>query len=179
MEFTADSGGNIAPGPVEITDTHFEREFDIDSGAVLVNTVLSTVLSRVGTGMLSGTTITWDNEEGVNAYQETVVGEGNCTPEGLFCDLGGEWPRDLSGINEVPLPDFTISPSGDAFVSDNGTEGRSDDINRPTPDEGVTVTDTWAGVEVVPEPGREILLLAGALGLVGLRRLRERGCASA
>ncbi|MCH8889977.1 MAG: PEP-CTERM sorting domain-containing protein, partial [Myxococcales bacterium] len=35
------------------------------------------------------------------------------------------------------------------------------------------------GVEVVPEPSGEILLLAGVLGLVGLRRLRERGGASA
>ncbi len=184
MEFRSDvSGGNIIDGPVEMTDTHFEREFDIDSGLVLVNTVLSTVLSRTATGTLSGSTITWDNVEGVNAYQETVVGEGNCTPPGGFCDLGGSWPRDLSGINEVPLPLFTlftVDTFGDAFVSDNGTPGdRSDDIDRPTPDEGVTVTDTWEGVKVVPEPSREILLLAGALGLVGLGRLRERGGATA
>jgi len=184
MEFRSDvPGGNIMDGPVELTDTHFEREFDIDSSFTLVNTVLSTVLSRTATGTLSGSTITWDNVEGVNAYQETVVGEGNCEPPGGFCDLGGAWPRDLSGINEVPLPLFTlftVDTFGDAFVSDNGTPGdRSDDINRPTPDEGVTVTDTWEGVEFVPEPSREILLLAGALGIVGLGRLRERGGASA
>jgi hypothetical protein len=181
IEFTADSpGGNIVDGPVEITDTHFEREFEIDSGVTLVNTVLSTVLSRTGTGMLSGSTITWDNVEGVNAYQETVVGEGNCFG-GSFCSLAGEWPRDLSGINEVPLPTFTlftIEIFGDSFVSDNGTPGDpSDDINRPDPD--ATVKDTWYGVEFVPEPSREILLLAGALGLAGLRRLRERGGAFA
>ena len=59
IEFTADSpGGNIVDGPVEITDTHFEREFEIDSGLTVVTTVLSTVLSRVGTGTLSGSTIT-------------------------------------------------------------------------------------------------------------------------
>ncbi|MBW2495563.1 MAG: hypothetical protein JRE43_12485, partial [Deltaproteobacteria bacterium] len=80
IEYTADApGGNIVDGPVEITDTHFERDWDIDSGLTLVNTVLSTVLSRTGTGTLSGSTITWDNEVGVNAYQETVVGEGNCS----------------------------------------------------------------------------------------------------
>jgi hypothetical protein len=187
IEFTADSpGGNIVDGPVELVDTHFEREFVINSGFTVVTTVLSTVLSRTATGILSGSTITWDNEEGVNAYQETVIGEGNCV--GSFCSLAGPWPRDLSGINEVPLPTFTVLTDtifGDAFVSDNGTPGgrsddpidRSDDIDRPDPD--ATVTDTWEGVEVVPEPSREILLLAGALGLVGLSRLRERGGASA
>jgi hypothetical protein len=180
LEFTADSpGGNIVDGPVEITDTHFEREFDIDSGLTLANTVLSTVLSRVGTGTLSGSTITWDNVVGVNAYQEDVVGWGKCTPES-FCNLAGTWPRDLSGINEVPLPTFTVLTNctfGDAFVSDNGTPGdRSDDIDRPDP--YATVTDLWEGV-AVPEPNRETLLLAGALGLAGLSRLRERGGASA
>jgi hypothetical protein len=182
LEFRATSpGGNITDGPVEITHTHFEREFDIDSGFVLVNTVLSTVLSRTATGNLLGSTITWDNVEGVNAYQETVVGEANCTPAGFFCDLGGSWPRDLSGVNEVILPTFTVltdSVFGDGFVSDNGTPGdRTDDIDRPAPD--ATVTDTWVGVELVPEPSREILLLSGALGIAGLGRLRERGGASA
>jgi hypothetical protein len=181
IEYTADApGGNIVDGPVEITDTHFERDWDIDSGLTLVNTVLSTVLSRTGTGTLSGSTITWDNEVGVNAYQETVVGEGNCSG-GSFCDLAGPWPRDLSGVNEVILPTFTvltIDTFGDAFVSDNGTPGDpSDDIDRPDPN--ATVKDTWEGVEVVPEPSGEVLLLAGVLGLAGLRRLRERGAASA
>ena len=181
LEFTADApGGNIVDGPVEITDTHFERDFDIDSGLTLVSTVLSTVLSRTGTGTLSGSTITWDNEVGVNAYQETVVGEGNCTG-GSFCDLAGPWPRDLSGVNDVILPTFTVltlSSFGDAFVSDNGTPGDpSDDIDRPDP--SATVKDTWEGVEVVPEPGGAILLAAGVLGLVGLGRLRERRGASA
>jgi hypothetical protein len=178
IEFTADSpGGNIVDGPVDLTDTHFEREWDIDSGLTLVSTVLVTDLSRTATGTLSGSTITWDNEVGVNAYQETVVGEGNCTG-GSFCDLAGTWPRDLGGINEVPLPTFTvltIDTFGDAFVSDNGTPGDPlDDINRPDPN--ATVKDTWEGV---PEPSRETLLLAGVLGLVGLSLLRERGGASA
>ncbi len=181
LEFTADApGGNIVDGPVEITDTHFERDFDIDSGLTLVSTVLSTVLSRTGTGTLSGSTITWDNEVGVNAYQETVVGEGNCSG-GSFCDLAGPWPRDLSGVNDVILPTFsvlTISSFGDAFVSDNGTPGDpSDDINRPDPN--ATVKDTWEGVEVVPEPSGGVLMAAGVLGLVGLGRLRERRGASA
>jgi hypothetical protein len=180
IEFTADSpGGNIVDGPVELTDTHFEREFEIDSGP-LVTTVLSTVLSRIATGMLSGSTITWDNVVGVNAYQEDVVGEANCVG-GFACDISGPWPRDLGGINEVPLPTFTVgtmSIFGDFFVSDNGSPNdNSDDINRPAPD--ATVKDTWTGAEFVPEPSREILLLAGALGLVGLARLRERGGVSA
>jgi hypothetical protein len=179
IEFTADSpGGNIVDGPVEITDTHFEREFDINSGVTVVTTVLSTVLSRTGTGTLSGSTITWDNVVGVNAYQESVIGEGNCV--GDLCGFVGPWPRDLSGINDVILPTFTVltlSTFGDAFVSDNGTPGNpSDDIDRPDPD--ATVKDTWEGMEVIPEPSREILLLAGALGLAGLSRLRARGCAS-
>jgi hypothetical protein len=180
MEFTADSpGGDIVDGPVDLVDTHFEREFVINSGFTVVTTVLSTVLSRTGTGELSGSTITWDNVEGVNAYQETVVGEGNCV--GSFCSLAGTWPRDLSGINDVILPTFTVftdTTFGDGFASDNGTPlNRADDIDRPDPD--ATVTDLWEGVEVVPEPSSEILLLAGALGLVGLSRLRERGGASA
>jgi len=187
MEFTADSpGGDIVDGPVELVDTHFEREFVIDAGFTVVTTVLSTVLSRTATGDLSGSTITWDNVAGVNMYEETVVGVGTCV--GSFCSLAGEWPRDLSGINEVDLPTFTVLTDtvfGDAFVSDNGTPGgrsddpvdRADDIDRPDPD--ATVTDTWEGVEVVPEPSSEILLLAGALGLVGLSRLRERGGAFA
>jgi hypothetical protein len=184
--FTADSpGGNIMDGPVELVDTEFEREFVINSGFTVVTTVLSTRLSRRATGNLSGSTITWDNEVGVNAYQESVIGEGNCV--GSFCSLAGPWPRDLSGINEVPLPTFTVltdSTFGDAFVSDNGTPGdrsddpidRADDIDRPDPD--ATVTDTWEGVSL-PEPSREMLLLAGAFGLVGLSRLRERGGAFA
>ena len=73
---------------------------------------------------------------------------------------------------------FTVDTFGDFFVSDNGTPGdRSDDINRPG--DNATVKDTWEGMEFVPEPSREILLLAGAFGLVGLRRLRECGGASA
>jgi len=174
LEYTADApGGNIVDGPVEITDTHFEREWEINSGVTVVTTVLSTVLSRTGTGTLSGSTITWDNVVGVNTYQETVVGEGNCV--GDLCGFVGTWPRDLDGINEVILPTFsvlTIDTFGDAFVSDNGTpDDNADDIDRPDPD--ATVKDTWEGV---PEPSREILLFAGILGLAGLSRLRERGC---
>jgi hypothetical protein len=179
IEYTADApGGNIVDGPVELTHTHFEREFEIDA-TVTVTTVLSTMLSRVATGTLSGSTITWDN--GVNAYQEDVVGFADCEPVGILCDLGGTWPRDLTDINEVPLPTFTVltvDTFGDSFVSDNGTPGDpSDDINRPG--DNATVKDTWEGMEFVPEPSREILLLAGALGLVGLRRLRECGGAFA
>ena len=177
LEYTADSpGGNIVDGPVEITDTHFEREWEINSDVTVVTTVLSTVLSRTGTGMLSGSTITWDNVVGVNTYQETVVGEGNCV--GDLCGFVGTWPRDLDGINEVILPTFsvlTINTFGDAFVSDNGTpDDNSDDIDRPDPD--ATVKDTWEGV---PEPTRETLLLAGVLGLAALSRLRGRGSATA
>ncbi len=182
IEFTADSpGGNIVDGPVELTDTHFEREFVIDSaGLSLVHTTISTMLSRKGTGTLSGSTITWDNVVGVNAYQESVIGESTCT--GLGCGFVTDpFPRDLDGIFDVPLPTFTvftISTFGDAFASDNGTPGDpSDDIDRPDAD--ATVKDTWEGVEVVPEPSREILLLAGVFGLAGLSRLRERGGASA
>ena len=182
IEFTADSpGGNIVDGPVELTDTHFEREFEINaSGLSLVHTTISTMLSRKGTGTLSGSTITWDNVVGVNAYQESVIGESTCT--GLGCGFVTDpFPRDLDGIDDVPLPTFTVFTNtsfGDAFASDNGTPGDpSDDIDRPDAD--ATVKDTWQGVEVVPEPSREILLLAGVLGLAGLSRLRERGGASA
>ena len=181
IEFTADSpGGNIVDGPVELTDTHFEREFVIDSaGLSLVHTTISTMLSRKGTGTLSGSTITWDNVVGVNAYQESVIGESTCT--GFGCGFVTDpFPRDLDGIDDVPLPTFTVFTNtsfGDAFASDNGTPGDpSDDIDRPDAD--ATVKDTWQGVEVVPEPSREILLLAGVLGLAGLSRLRERGGAS-
>ena len=182
IEFTADSpGGNIVDGPVELTDTHFEREFEINaSGLSLVHTTISTMLSRKGTGTLSGSTITWDNVVGVNAYQESVIGESTCT--GLGCGFVTDpFPRDLDGIDDVPLPTFTVFTNtsfGHAFASDNGTPGDpSDDIDRPDAD--ATVKDTWQGVEVVPEPSREILLLAGVLGLAGLSRLRERGGASA
>jgi hypothetical protein len=182
IEFTADSpGGNIVDGPVELTDTHFEREFVIDSaGLSLVHTTISTMLSRKGTGTLSGSTITWDNVVGVNAYQESVIGESTCI--GFGCGFVTDpFPRDLDGIDDVPLPTFTVFTNtsfGDAFASDNGTPGDpSDDIDRPDLD--ATVKDTWEGVEVVPEPSREILLLAGVLGLAGLSRLRERGGASA
>jgi hypothetical protein len=181
IEFTADSpGGNIVDGRVEFLGTHFEREFKIDAGGLtLVHTRISTRLRRRGTGSLSGSTITWDNEEGVNAYQENVYGWATCT--GFGCTFVTDpFPRDLSGTFEVPLPTFSLLTNttfGDAFASDNGTPNDPlDDIVRPDPD--ATVRDTWEGVEV-PEPSREILLFAGALGLVGLSRLRERGGASA
>jgi len=180
IEFTADApGGNIVDGPVELTDTHFEREFEINaSGLTLVHTTLSTVLLRKGTGNLSGSTITWENT--VAPYQESVIGGATCS--GFGCGFVTDpFPRDLSGDYDVPLPTFTVFANdtfGDAFASDNGTPNDpSDDINRPDPD--ATVKDTWEGVEVVPEPSRETLLLAGALGLVGLGRLRERIRASA
>jgi hypothetical protein len=176
IEFTADSpGGNIVDGPVELTDTHFEREFEINaSGLSLVHTTISTQLSRKGTGTLSGSTITWENTV---PYQESVVGESTCT--GLGCSFVSDpFPRDLTGLNDVPLPAFTvftINTFGDAFASDNGTpDDPSDDIERPDLD--AVVTDTWEGV---PEPSREILLLAGALGLAGLSRLRKCEGASA
>jgi hypothetical protein len=90
------------------------------------------------------------------------------------------FPRDLTAINDVPLPIFSVltnSTFGDAFASDGGTPGDpSDDIDRPDLD--ATVKDTWEGVSL-PEPSSEILLLAGALGIVGLGRLRERGGVSA
>jgi hypothetical protein len=185
LEFTTDAmTGDIIDGPVEITDTHFEREFEIDSGGfALVNTTLTTNLSRVGTGTLSGTTITWDNVPNVNVYQELVVGTALCT--GSFCPFV---EMDLGGTNDVPLPDFTvgtISVFADTFVSDNGTPSiekgdnlNSDDILRQDDDDAV-VWDTWTGVEFVPEPSRDVLLLAGVLGLAGLTRLRERGGVSA
>jgi len=180
IEFTADSpGGNIVDGPVELTDTHFEREFEIDSsGLSLVYTAISTMLSRKGTGTLFGSTITWENV--VAPCQESVIGESTCT--GFGCSFVTDpFPRDLDGTFDVPLPTFTVltvNTFGDAFASDNGTPNDpSDDIDRPDAD--ATVKDTWEGVAVIPEPSREILLLAGALGLVGLGRLRERGGASA
>jgi len=90
------------------------------------------------------------------------------------------FPRDLTAINDIPLPTFTLfadTTFGDAFASDGGTPGDpSDDIDRFDID--ATVKDTWEGVSL-PEPSREILLLAGALGIVGLGRLRERGGVSA
>jgi hypothetical protein len=175
IEFTADvPGGNIVDGPVELVDTHFEREFEINaSGLTLVHTTISTMLARKGTGTLSGSTITWENL--VAPYQESVIGESTCSGFGcLFVE--DPFPRDLTGTFDVPLPTFTVLTDtifGDSFASDNGTPGDpSDDIDRPDVD--ATVKDTWVGIEV-PEPSREILLLAGALGLVGLARLRERG----
>jgi hypothetical protein len=103
------------------------------------------------------------------------VGGSTCT--GFGCTFVTDpFPRDLTGISDVPLPTFTlftITTFGDAFASDGGTQGDpSDDIDRPDLD--ATVKDTWEGVSL-PEPSREILLLAGALGLVGLGRLRECG----
>ncbi len=176
MEFTADApGGNIVDGPVELVDAYFEREWEIDSsGFTLVHTDIDVWLSRKGTGTLSGSTITWDNA--VAPYQESASGVATCT--GSFCGAASPpFPRDLSVTdNDVPLPNFTVFANtvfGDSFASDNGTPGDpSDDIVRP--DDQATVRDTWVGVEV-PEPGREVLMLAGVLGLVGLGHLRERG----
>ena len=180
IEFTADSpGGNIVDGPVELTDTHFEREFELDpSGLAIVHTTISTNLWQKGTGDLLGDTITWKNTP--DPYQELVVGSSTCLGFGCIF-VTDPFPRDLGGIDDVPLPTFTVFTNttfGDAFASDGGTPGDpSDDIDRPDLD--ATVRDTWEGVEVVPEPSREILLLAGVLGLVGLGRLRERGGATA
>jgi hypothetical protein len=186
IEYTADvPGGNIVDGPVELTQTDFGRDFILttiigESDAV-VTTLIDTVLSQKGTGTLSGSTITWDN--GMAPYEETVVGSSNCV--GDLCSLSvpeGGWPQDLGATDRaVVLPDFTLftnSVFGDEFASDDGTPNDpSDDIDRP--DDKATVKDTWYGVEVVPEPSGEILLLAGVLGLAGLSRLRERGGASA
>jgi hypothetical protein len=175
MEFTADApGGNIVDGPVELVDTYFEREWEINSsGLTLVHNTLHTELLRKGTGTLLGSTITWDNV--VAPYQELTEGEATCT--GFGCSFATEpFPRDLSGTSDVILPTFTVFADqifGDGFASDNGTPSDpSDDIDRPAVD--ATVKDTWVGVEV-PEPSREVLLLAGVLGLAGLSRLRERG----
>ena len=172
MEFTADApGGNIVDGPVELTGTTFERVFEIDAaGLTLVTTMISTRLERIGTGTLSGSTITWDNV--IAPYQEDVIGEADCT--GFACVFAGPWPKDLDGIFDVTLPDFTLftnSTFGDEFVSDNGTANDpSDDIDRPDPD--ATVKDTWYGV-AVPEPRGGILMLAGLLGLLMLPRPRS------
>lgn len=192
LEFTADvPGGNIVDGPVELVDTEFEREFVITSSLTVVHTILSTVLARKGTGTLSGSTITWENV--VAPYQESVVGVATCTPE-FWCGFSSApWPQDLGGTFDVPLPTFSVLTDtifGDSFISDNGTPGdgtpgtpsdRSDDIDRPDPNAppppdppDAIVKDTWQGIEV-PEPSREILLIAGVLGLAGLGRLRERG----
>jgi hypothetical protein len=174
MEFTADApGGNIVDGPVELVDTTFERRFLIDTGLTLVDTTVSTLLLRKGIGTLSGSTITWDNV--VAPYQEDVVGISTCA--GFGCIFATDpFPRDLTGINDVTLPTFTVFTDtifGDSFASDNGTPGNPlDDIDRPDVD--ATVTDRWEGFEV-PEPSGQILMLAGVLGLVGLGRLRERG----
>jgi hypothetical protein len=190
MEFTADLGGNIIDGPVELIDSHFEREFEIDSGGLLqVTTQISTFLSRAATGDLAGTTITWDNVVGVNAYQEAVTGASNCVSGFGLCGLAGPWPKDL-GIgspNEVPLPTFSVftnSVFADGFASDGGTVGTpADDIVRPDP--AATVRDTWHGAEIsrvvaFPVPAiSEIYLLVGTLGLVGLGCLRKRNGASA
>jgi len=181
--FTADSpGGNIIDGRVELADTEFEREFTLDpSGVAFVHTTISTDLSRRAIGTLSGSTITWENGEPGKAppYQESVVGDSTCS--GFGCAFVTDpFPRDLTAINDVPLPTFTLftdTTFRDAFASDDGTPGDSlDDIVRFDID--ATVRDTWEGVSL-PEPSREILLLAGALGLVGLGRLRERGGVSA
>ena len=184
IEYTADSpGGNIVDGAVELTQTDFGRDFILttiigESDAV-VTTLIDTVLSQIGTGTLSGSTITWDN--GMAPYEETVVGSSAC--DGDLCSLAvpeGGWPQDLGATDRaVVLPDFTLftnSVFGDEFASDNGTPGDPlDDIDRP--DDKATVTDTWYGV--VPEPSGEILLLAGVLGLACLRRLRALGGAYA
>ena len=186
IEYTADSpGGNIVDGPVELTQTDFGRDFilttTIGESDAVVTTLIDTVLSQIGTGTLSGSTITWDN--GMAPYEETVVGSSDCV--GDLCSLSppaGGWPQSLNATDRpVVLPDFTVfmnSVFGDEFASDNGTPGDpSDDIDRPDERPAVMVKDTWYGV--VPEPSGEILLLAGVLGLAGLCRLRERGGATA
>jgi hypothetical protein len=189
--------GDIIDGPVELTQTDFGRDFIITTEFVgleaVVTTLIDTELSQIGTGMLSDSasppaTITWDNL--VAPYKETVSGSSDCV--GDLCSVAmptGGWPQDLGATDRaVVLPDFTVFTNtvfADEFVSDNGTPGDPfgtpgdplDDIDRP--DDQATVTDTWHGVEVVPEPSGEILLLAGVLGLAGLRRLRERGGVSA
>jgi hypothetical protein len=180
IKFTADSEGNILDGPVELVHAYFDREWEVIDGfnITTVHNDILVWLSRKGTGILSGSTITWDNT--VAPYQESAIGGATCTRGSC-----GFSYRDLSVTNnDVILPDFTLV--GDSFISDNGTPGdgtpgtkapggdRDDDIDRTLdPDEAVVI-DTWIGYEV-PEPSREILLLAGALALVGLGRLRERG----
>jgi hypothetical protein len=199
IEYTTNMDGDIIDGPVYLTQTDFGRDFTITTTFLgldaVVTTLIDTQLWQIGTGTLSGSasppaTITWDNV--VAPYEETVLAGSVSDCVGGLCDLAaptGGWPQDLSTVDEfdnqvgraVVLPDFTVFTNtlfADEFVSDNGTPGmHSDDIDRP--DDQATVTDTWYGVEVVPEPSGEILLFAGVLGLVGLRRLRERGGVSA
>jgi hypothetical protein len=185
IEFTADApGGNIIDGPVELVYAYFDREWEVVDGfnITTVHNDILVWLSRKGTGTLSGSTITWDNT--VAPYQESAIGGATCTRGSC-----GFTFRDLSVTNnDVTLPDFTVLANpvfGDSFISDNGTPGdgtlgtpspgdRADDIDRTLDPSEAVVIDTWLGVEL-PEPSREILLLAGALALVGLGRLRERG----
>jgi len=185
IEYTTDMDGVIIDGPVELTQTDFGRDFIITTeffeAEAVVTTLIDTELSQIGTGTLSGSTITWDNL--VAPYKETVSGSSDCV--GDLCAAAmptGGWPQDLGATNRaVVLPEFTVFTNAvfaDEFASDNGTEfNRLDDIDRP--DDQATVTDSWYGVEVVPEPSGEILLLSGVLGLAGLHRLRERGGVSA
>jgi hypothetical protein len=187
IEYTTDMDGVIIDGPVALIQTDFGRDFIITTEAfgltAVVTTEIDTVLSQIGTGALLGSTITWDNL--VAPYKETVgpMSFSNCVGDlcGLAAPMGG-WPQNLDATDRaVVLPDFTVFTNNvfaDEFASDNGSPlNRMDDIDRP--DEQAIVTDTWYGVKVVPEPSGEILLLAGVLGLAGLRRLPERGGVSA
>jgi uncharacterized cupin superfamily protein len=169
IEYTADEFGNIADGPVELTQTDFGRTFILTAGTTVVTTVIDTVLTQIGTGTLSGSTITWD----FPSYEETVVSGSDCV--GDLCFFAGPWPKILDATDRpVDLPTFTLStqPSGlREFVSDNGTPLVPDD-DIPRPDDSATVVDTWYAV---PEPSGEVLLLSGVVGLMCLARLRERG----
>lgn len=188
IEYTADDvTEEIVSGPVEITDSYMEQEFEVIAlgGGATAHTDQVLSLAREGVGTFDSVTglITFDNE---TPYQQSNVGITTCSGEPFLCDLAappGGWPRIEDGTpKDVFLPLFNVWTNavlGDAISSDNDTPGNELDDILASSDSQATTYNTWHGVEIsrtyVPEPGFLLSLGCGATALLALARLRRGG----
>lgn len=115
----------------------------------------------------SESTITWNTRPGASASQPYISSPGSATFLGDF-DL----------VNNAPIGSFSVSfANWDSFRQTDNTMtlilvATSQGSTSPSMSFASSEHQTVAGptLNIVPEPGRAVLLLLGAFGLVSVRR---------